>query len=106
VLAYPSLDEGFGFPLLDAMQVGLPIVASNRGSIPEVCGTAGLLCDPDDASALATNLEKAASDEAIRSELLSAAAEQLASFSWQRCAADLAALYRQLADESSRKGSA
>src|SRR4051794_13888213 len=48
VLAYPSLDEGFGFPLLDAMQIGLPIVASNRGSIPEVCGSAGLLCEPDD----------------------------------------------------------
>ena len=56
MLAYPSLDEGFGFPLLDAMQVGVPIAASNRGSIPEVCGPAGLLCDADDAIALATNL--------------------------------------------------
>ncbi|HSB86670.1 MAG TPA: glycosyltransferase family 1 protein, partial [Ilumatobacteraceae bacterium] len=52
VLAYPSLDEGFGFPLLDAMQVGLPIVASNRGSIPEVCGPAGLLSEPDDVTRL------------------------------------------------------
>ncbi len=99
VLAYPSLDEGFGFPLLDAMQVGAPIVASNRGSIPEVCGAAGLLCDADDAIALATNLARAAFDDATRAALLTAAATQLTTFSWQRCATDLVALYRRLADE-------
>jgi len=99
VLAYPSLDEGFGFPLLDAMQVGLPIVASNRGSIPEVCGAAGLLCDPDDLTTLAENLAMAASDEQVRTQLLDAAQAQLESFSWTRCAAELDALYRRLADE-------
>jgi glycosyltransferase involved in cell wall biosynthesis len=102
VLAYPSLDEGFGFPLLDAMQVGLPIVASNRGSIPEVCGEAGLLCEADDAVALAANLVAAAFDSAIRTRLVAAAATQLSTFSWQRCATDLAALYRRLADETRR----
>jgi glycosyltransferase involved in cell wall biosynthesis len=102
VLAYPSLDEGFGFPLLDAMQVGLPIVASNRGSIPEVCGAAGLLCEADDAITLAANLAAASFDGAIRARLVAAAATQLATFSWQRCATDLAALYRQLADETTR----
>ncbi|MEY2580464.1 MAG: hypothetical protein QOE09_313 [Ilumatobacteraceae bacterium] len=99
VLAYPSLDEGFGFPLLDAMQVGLPIVASNRGSIPEVCGDAGVLCDADDVIALATNLDKAAFDGSTSARLVGAGATQLATFSWARCAADLAALYRRLADE-------
>src|SRR3954453_1268457 len=99
VLAYPSLDEGFGFPLLDAMQIGLPIVASNRGSIPEVCGSAGLLCDPDDVAALAANLASAAFDAVTRSRLLAAADQQLAAFSWSRCATDLGALYRRLADE-------
>ena len=102
VLAYPSLDEGFGFPLLDAMQVGVPIVASNRGSIPEVCGPAGLLGDADDADALAANLATAAFDSDVRARLTAAAATQLATFSWQRCAADLAALYRRLADEAAR----
>jgi glycosyltransferase involved in cell wall biosynthesis len=100
VLAYPSLDEGFGFPLLDAMQVGVPIAASNRGSIPEVCGSAGLLCDADDVVALATNLASAAFDDAIRAQLLAAADSQLAMFSWARCASDLATLYRQLAGEA------
>jgi glycosyltransferase involved in cell wall biosynthesis len=97
VLAYPSLDEGFGFPLLDAMQVGAPIVASNRGSIPEVCGSAGLLSDADDAAALAANLSLAVFDSEVRARLTAAGAAQLATFSWQRCAADLAALYRGLA---------
>jgi glycosyltransferase involved in cell wall biosynthesis len=100
VLAYPSLDEGFGFPLLDAMQVGVPIVASNRGSIPEVCGSAGLLSDAGDAVALATNLASAAFDERVRATLLAAAGAQLATFSWHRCATDLAALYRSLAAEA------
>ena len=45
VVAYPSLDEGFGFPLLDAMQVGVPLVASSAGSIPEIAGDAAHYCD-------------------------------------------------------------
>jgi glycosyltransferase involved in cell wall biosynthesis len=100
VLAYPSLDEGFGFPLLDAMQVGVPIAASNRGSIPEVCGNAGLLCAPDDPTALAANLVDATFDSSIRARLVAAGSAQLATFSWQRCAADLGALYARLAGES------
>jgi glycosyltransferase involved in cell wall biosynthesis len=99
VLAYPSLDEGFGFPLLDAMQVGVPIVASNRGSIPEVCGQAGLLCDADDAITLAENLASAAFDDVVRTRLIAEATTQLTTFSWQRCATELATLYRSLADE-------
>ena len=102
VLAYPSLDEGFGFPLLDAMQVGVPIVASNRGSIPEVCGAAGLLCAPDDTNGLAANLTQTVFDAGTRGRLLAAGPAQLANFSWQRCAADLAALYHRLAEESAR----
>jgi glycosyltransferase involved in cell wall biosynthesis len=100
VLAYPSLDEGFGFPLLDAMQVGVPIAASNRGSIPEVCGAAGLLSDADDAIALAGNLAAAILDDSVRDRLLAAASTQLATFSWQQCATELAALYSRLAAES------
>ena len=53
VLAYPSLDEGFGFPLLEAMEAGVPVVAAAAGAIPEVAGDAALLVDPLDAAALA-----------------------------------------------------
>ena len=55
-MAYPSLDEGFGFPLLEAMSANLPIVWSTLGSIPEVSGTAAILVDPFDVSALAEAL--------------------------------------------------
>jgi glycosyltransferase involved in cell wall biosynthesis len=102
VLAYPSLDEGFGFPLLDAMQVGVPIVASDRGSIPEVCGAAGLLCGADDAVALAANIVLATTDDAVRARLTAAGVAQVARFSWERCAADLATLYASVAVESRR----
>lgn len=97
VLAYPSLDEGFGFPVLDAMQVEVPVVASNRGSIPEVAGPAALLADADDATALAGNLATAAFDDAGRARMIAAGTAQVATFSWARCAADLAALYRRVA---------
>ena len=100
VLAYPSLDEGFGFPLLDAMQVGVPIVASNRGSIPEVCGSAGLLCDADDAIALAANLaDRGVRRRGPRHVCSPRRPHSWPTFSWQRCATELAALYRRLADE-------
>jgi glycosyltransferase involved in cell wall biosynthesis len=66
-----------------------------------VCGPAGLLCDPDDISTLAKNLTSAAFDDATRARLVAAADAQLATFSWARCAAELAALYHRLADEHS-----
>jgi glycosyltransferase involved in cell wall biosynthesis len=78
----------------------VPIVASNRGSIPEVCGPAGLLCEAHDAIAFAGNLAKAAFDDSVRATLLAASTAQLATFSWQRCATELVALYRRLADAS------
>lgn len=97
VLAYPSLDEGFGFPVLDAMQVGVPVVGSNRGSIPEVCGPAALLSDADNAAALAANIVSAVVDTDVRGRLIAAGSAQVETFSWSRCAADLAALYAGLA---------
>jgi glycosyltransferase involved in cell wall biosynthesis len=102
VLAYPSLDEGFGFPLLDAMQAGLPIVASRRGSIPELCADAALLCEPADEVALAEQLRSALFDTATRARLIAAGTARLTQFSWQTCAAELTGLYRRLAAEGRR----
>jgi glycosyltransferase involved in cell wall biosynthesis len=96
-LAYPSLDEGFGFPLLDAMQAGTPVVASTAGSIPEVAGDAALLVDPHDVTALASALVRAVADDDTRRALVSAGAGRLASFSWRRTAAEMTALYREMA---------
>jgi glycosyltransferase involved in cell wall biosynthesis len=100
VLAYPSLDEGFGFPLLDAMQAGVPIVASAAGSIPEVAGDAALLGDARDAAGLASNLRAALFDDDTRSRLLAAAPDQLARFTWRDTAARFSDLYARLAGGS------
>ena len=97
VLAYPSLDEGFGFPLLDAMQADVPIVAARRGSIPEVAGDAAVLVDPTDTDALAGAITLVLDDEALRARLVATGRTQLAAFSWSAAADGLADLYRRLA---------
>ena len=97
VLAYPSLDEGFGFPLLDAMQAGVPIVASNAGSIPEVGGDAVMLSEPGDIATLASNLATALSDSAVRARLVAAGTVRWREFTWEQCAADMTSVYTRLA---------
>ena len=64
VLAYPSIYEGFGFPLLEAMSASLPVVAARAGSIPEVAGDAALLVEPTDERGLAEALERVLTDDA------------------------------------------
>jgi glycosyltransferase involved in cell wall biosynthesis len=93
-VAYPSLDEGFGFPLLDAMQAGVPVVASTAGSIPEVAGDAALLCPPTDTTGLAAALATALTDTTVRARLVAAGAAQWQRWSWEGCAAGLADVYR------------
>lgn len=102
VLAYPSLDEGFGFPLLEAMAYDLPVVASTAGSIPEVAGDAALLVAPDDVIALAEALQRALVDSGARSRLITAGRARVEHYSWQNTATHLADLYRRLAQEASR----
>lgn len=101
VLAYPSLDEGFGFPLLEAMAVGLPVVASTAGSIPEVAGDAALLVPADDVEGLAGALGRSLDDEALRTRLLGAGHARVAAHDWATTARSLADLYAALAREGS-----
>ena len=96
VLAYPSLDEGFGFPLLDAMQVGLPIVASTAGSIPEVAGATALTVEADDVEALGEALHRVLVDDDVRAELIAAAPGQLERFTWAGTAQAMVTLYSDL----------
>ena len=99
LLAYPSLDEGFGFPLLEAMGYDLPVVASTAGSIPEVAGDAAALVAADDVTALAEALENTLADSSSRSRLIAAGRLRLTHYSWSETASRLAGVYRRLAEE-------
>lgn len=102
--AYPSLYEGFGLPPLEAMQCGLPVVASGTSSLPEVVGEAGLLIDPRDPDQLSEAIETLLRDEGLRETLAARAAERATQFSWRRCVDDLVTAYRRAlaADASDR----
>ena len=83
---YPSLYEGFGLPVIEAMQCGCPVVASNATSIPEVAGEAAVLFDPLDVSGIAKAIRQVATDQTKRQELIASGFEQAKKFSWGRCA--------------------
>ena len=93
-LVYPSRYEGFGLPPLEAMACGTPVAAARTGSIPETCGDAAVLFDPDDAEAIAAGV-----DEALRRapELGVLGLRQSAAFTWERAAAAHEDAYRAVA---------
>jgi len=94
VVAYPSLYEGFGLPVLEALACGAVVVASNATSIPEVAGEAALLVDPKDEAAMAEAIATAVNDGQTRSNLRRAAALQTARFTWDECAELTVSAYR------------
>lgn len=94
VLAYPSRYEGFGFPVLEAMSVGVPVVATAVGGVPEVAGDAALLVAPDDPAALAAALRTAVGDDAERARLVAAGRARAACFSWDDHARGMRDLWR------------
>ncbi len=88
-LVYASLFEGFGIPILEALQCGVPAIVSNTSSMPEVAGAAALLADPTDVQDIAAKMELLYKDEALRQKLISAAAEQVKKFNWDASAKKL-----------------
>jgi glycosyltransferase involved in cell wall biosynthesis len=87
VLAYPSLYEGFGLPVIEAMACGTPVVTSSASSLPEAAGDAGLLVDPYDTEMLAEELQRVLTDEVLRAEMRMRGLSQAARFTWQATAA-------------------
>jgi glycosyltransferase involved in cell wall biosynthesis len=96
-LAYPSKYEGFGFPPLQAMAVGVPVVATAAGAVPEVVGDGAWLVEPGDGDALAGRLVHAVDGGTEVESLIARGRARSASFTWERCAAGLADLYRDAA---------
>lgn len=93
VLVYPSLYEGFGFPPLEAMAAGTPVVASNRGSLPEVLGDAAIMVDPNDQRAFTEALEAVLTKPQLRAELRDKGIQRAKAYTWESCAAKTIDVY-------------
>ncbi len=98
-LAYPSLYEGIGLPVLEAMACGIPVVTSNVSSMPEIAGDAALLVDPYNADELAVALRRLLSDASLRADLVARGRTQAAYFTWDRAAQQLSNVYRRMLSE-------
>jgi len=86
VFVFPSLYEGFGLPVLEAMACGTPVVCSNTSSLPEVVGDAGLLCDPGNAQAFTAAIERILTDTDLRATLKARQKDQVTPFTWENAA--------------------
>lgn len=95
-LVYPSLFEGFGVPILEAMQCDVPVITSNVSSMPEVAGEAALLVNPKDISEIAEAMQQIAEDEALRAQLVEAGREQRKRFSWDETTKTIYEALKQL----------
>jgi glycosyltransferase involved in cell wall biosynthesis len=95
-LVYPSLYEGFGFPPLEAMACGTPVIASNTGAIPETTAGHALLLDPYDVEGFAEAMEQISADTPLRSNLSSSGKKWVRNFSWDRTVTETLSVYDQL----------
>ena len=96
VLAYPSLYEGFGFPILEGFAANVPVLTSDRAAMPETAGDAALLVDPDDPGSIAQGLRQLLGDDDLRNVLRAAGTARVASFTWERCARATAQVVRSV----------
>jgi glycosyltransferase involved in cell wall biosynthesis len=97
VFAYPSLYEGFGLPAVEAMTCGAPVIAGDRGALPEVCGNAALLVDPTSEDELTHGLRQLLDDRALRQELRARGFERARRFAWARSAEQMVRVYETVA---------
>jgi len=96
VFAFPSLDEGFGMPVLDAMAHGLPVLTSNASALPEVAGDAAWLIDPTNTASIAHGLSALIEDQELRQRLATAGLARSRGFSWDRAVEEIWKVYQEL----------
>lgn len=92
----PSLYEGFGIPLLEAMSLSCPVICSNTSSTPEVVGDAGIYFDPNDISSIQSALEDTLFNKSLLCDLKKRGLQRQSLFSWDKCASETVAVYRSL----------
>lgn len=100
ILALPSFYEGFGLPVLEAMACGTPVVAANRGSLPEIVEDAGLLFAPEDHVELAAAIERVLADGSLRADLIAKGRSRAADFTWAETARQTLEVYRQVLSDA------
>ncbi len=97
LLVFPSLEEGFGLPAIEAMACGTPVAASNTGSLPEVLGPVGRFFDPTRADEMAGVIREVLSDESMRLQMKADGLERSQKFLWKRAAEDTLSIFNELA---------
>lgn len=106
MLVYPSLYEGFGLPVLEAMASGIPVITSNRASLPEVAGDVGVMINPDDFDELRIHMQRLLEDRAEAGRLGRLGVERARLFTWQACADKTLAVYRAVVGQNNGEAGA
>lgn len=96
IFAFPSLDEGFGMPVLEAMRAGIPVITSNRSALPEVAGDAALLVDPEDTAGIEKALGELSKNVEFRRELIQKGTRRAQNFTWGKAVRETWQIYREL----------
>jgi glycosyltransferase involved in cell wall biosynthesis len=97
---FPSLYEGFGLPVVEAMAWGTPVITSSVSSLPEVAGDAAVLVDPYDVDGLARAMQRLLDDACLRDSLIAAGRQRARRFTWERCAEDVEAVFDEAMEKS------
>ena len=96
IFAFPSLDEGFGIPVLEAMSHGVPVIASKTSALPEVCGDAAILVDPSSTHEIGGELNRLASEPDVRKNYIARGLARAMQFSWDTAVEKTWRVYREL----------